>query len=53
MSLCFIFAQIYKLQGYKLYKMHGNIINVPINVNQTQSIVPHLQHDGATIVVVF
>jgi hypothetical protein len=53
MSLHFIFAQIYKLQGYKLYKMHGSVINVPINVNQTQSIVQRLPHDGAIIVVFF
>jgi len=29
--------------------MHGNVINVPTNVNQTQSILPHLPHDDATI----
>ncbi len=44
-----IFAQIYKLQGYGQYKIHGNVINVPTNVDQTQSILPHLPHDGATI----
>jgi len=43
------FAQIYKLQGYGQYKIHGNVINVPTNVDQTQSILPHLPHDGATI----
>jgi hypothetical protein len=31
--------------------MHGNVINVPTNVNQTQSILPRLPHDGATICV--
>ncbi len=45
----FAFAQIYKLQGYGQYKMHGSVINVPTNVDQIQSILPHLPHDGATI----
>jgi hypothetical protein len=31
--------------------MHGNVINVPANVDQTKSILPHLSHDGATICV--
>jgi hypothetical protein len=47
------FAQIYKLQRYCQYKMHGNVINVPENVDQTQSILPHLPHDGAIICVCF
>jgi hypothetical protein len=29
--------------------MHGNVINILANVDQTQSILPHLPHDGATI----
>ncbi len=29
--------------------MHGSVINVPPNVNQTQSILSCLPHDGATI----
>ncbi len=29
--------------------MHGNVINVPTNVDQIQSILPHLSHDDATI----
>jgi hypothetical protein len=29
--------------------MHSSVINVPTNVNQTQSILPCLPHDGATI----
>jgi hypothetical protein len=33
--------------------MHGNVINVFANVDQTQSILPRLQHDGATIGVFF
>jgi hypothetical protein len=47
---CFISpCQIYKLKGYGQYKMHGSVINVPTNVDQTQSILPHLPHDGATL----
>ncbi len=45
----FTFSQIYKLQGYGKYKMHGNVINVPANVDQIQSILPHLPHDDVTI----
>jgi hypothetical protein len=33
--------------------MHGNVINVPANVDKIQSILPHLPHDGATIGVFF
>jgi hypothetical protein len=33
--------------------MHGSVINVPTNVDQIQSILPHLPHDGATIGVFF
>jgi hypothetical protein len=29
--------------------MHGSVINVLANVDQTQSILPHLSHDDATI----
>jgi hypothetical protein len=36
-----------------IYKMHGSIINVLINVNQTQSILPYLPHDGVIIGVFF
>jgi hypothetical protein len=31
--------------------MHGNVINVPTNVDQFQSILPRLPHDSATISV--
>jgi hypothetical protein len=33
--------------------MHDNVINVPAHVDQIQSILPHLPHDGATIGVFF
>jgi hypothetical protein len=44
-----IFAQIYKFQRYGQYKMHGSDINVLANVDQIQSILPHLPHHGVTI----
>jgi hypothetical protein len=31
--------------------MHGSVINVPANVDQTQLILPYLPHDGETICV--
>jgi hypothetical protein len=34
-------------------KMYGNVINVPTNVNQTQSMLPRSPHDGAIIRVFF
>jgi hypothetical protein len=46
---CFAFAQIYKLYGYEQYRMHGSVIKVLIDMNQTQSILPCLPHDDATI----
>ncbi len=49
MSSCIIFAQIYKLEGYGQSKMHGSVINAPTNVDQIQSTLPRLPHDGATI----
>ncbi len=42
---CFAFAQIYGINGFGKYKMHGNVINVPINVNWTQFILPLLPYD--------
>ncbi len=43
------FVQIWQLQGYGQYSIKGNIINVLTNVNFTQSILPHLPHNEATI----
>jgi hypothetical protein len=45
MSLHFVFAQMYKINECGKYKMHGSIINVLINVNQTQSIIPIMIHN--------
>jgi hypothetical protein len=33
---------------YGQYKMHGSVINVLKNVDQTQLILSHLPHDGVT-----
>ncbi len=38
-SPLFTFVQIYKFQGCGKYKMHGSVINVPTNVDQTHSIL--------------
>jgi hypothetical protein len=43
------FTQIWQLQGYGQYNIKGSIINVPTNVNFTQSILPHLPYDETTI----
>jgi hypothetical protein len=48
-SLRLSFAQIWQLQGYGKYNIKGNIINVPSNINFTQSILPCLLHDEAII----
>jgi hypothetical protein len=45
----FAFVLIYKIYGYGQYKMHGNVINVLANVNQTQSILSYIPYDKATI----
>jgi hypothetical protein len=39
------FCSIDKLYGFGQYKMHSSGINVPTNVNQTQSILSCLSHD--------
>jgi hypothetical protein len=45
------FIQIWQLQGYGQYNIKGSIINVPFNINSTQSILAHLPHDETTIVL--
>ncbi len=44
-----LIAQIWQCQGYVQYNIKGSIINVPSNINSTQSILLHLLHDEATI----
>ncbi len=48
-SPCLSFAQIWQLQGWSKYSIKGSIINVSPNVNFTQSILPRLSQDEATI----
>lgn len=43
------FAQIHRLYNYGQYKLHGSIVNVPANIDLTQSILPRLPEDGTTI----
>jgi hypothetical protein len=43
------FAKIWQLQVYGKYNIKGSIINVPSNINSTQSILPCLPHDETTI----
>jgi hypothetical protein len=34
---CLAFAQIFQLQGYGQYGLHGSIVNVPTNLNIIQT----------------
>jgi hypothetical protein len=36
------FVKIWQLQGYGQYNIKGSIINVPLNIDSTQSILLHL-----------
>lgn len=36
------FAQIYQVQRYGQFKMHGSVINVPLNLNRIQLVLPCL-----------
>jgi hypothetical protein len=46
------FAQIWQVEGYRQFKIRGSIINVLANVNITQSILPCMLNDEATIGVI-
>jgi hypothetical protein len=48
-SPCLAFVQIRQFQGCGKYSIKGSIINVSPNVNFTQSILPCLSQDEATI----
>jgi hypothetical protein len=43
------FAQIWQPQGYGQYNIKRSIINVPLNINYTQSRLLLLPHDETTI----
>jgi hypothetical protein len=46
------FTQIWQVEGYGQYKIRGSIINVPTNVNITQSILPCMPNDETTIGII-
>ncbi len=48
---CFAFAQIFQLKGYRQYEMHGNIVNLPTNLDLIQIILPRLPYDDSSILV--
>jgi hypothetical protein len=48
-----VFAQIHKLHNFGQFKLHGNIINVIANIDQTQSLLPRLLEDSITIEILF
>ncbi len=48
-SPCLAFVQIWQFQGGDKYSIEGSNIDVSPNVNFTQSILPHLSQDEATI----
>ncbi len=41
---CLRFAQIFQLQGYGQYELHGSIVNVPTNLNVIQTILPRMPY---------
>ncbi len=48
-----IFTQIFQLQGYEQYGLHGNIVNVPTNVNIIQAILHWMLYEDYSIFVFF
>jgi hypothetical protein len=50
-SPCLAFTQIFQLKGYGQYGIHGNIVNVPTNLDLVQTILPWLLYDDNSIVV--
>ena len=48
-SLRLEFAQIHKLHNYGKYKLHGSIINVLANIDQTQPLLSRLLKDELII----
>jgi hypothetical protein len=43
------FAQFYQVQRYVQFKMHGSVINVPLNLNIIQLVLPQLPKDETTL----
>jgi hypothetical protein len=46
-----IFTQIFQLQGYEQYGLHGSIVNVPTNVNVIQTILRGMLYEDYLIFV--
>ncbi len=49
----FTFVLTYKNHSYGQYRMHGSVINVIANVNQTQFILSYIPYDKAIIGMFF
>jgi len=49
----FAFVLTYKLHSNGQYRMHGSVINVFGNVNQTQFILSYISYDKTTIGMLF
>jgi hypothetical protein len=47
------FTQIFQLQGYGQYGLHGSIVNVPTNWNIVQIVLPQIPHENYSICVFF
>jgi hypothetical protein len=45
------FAQVFQLKGYGQYGMHGNIDNVPTNLDLVLTILPQLPYDDSSIAI--
>ncbi len=45
------FAQVFQLQGYGQYGMHGNIINVPTTLDLVKPILLRLPYDDNSIII--
>jgi hypothetical protein len=42
-------AKKLQLGGYGQYGVHGNIVNVPINLNLAQNVLPQMPYEDSSI----
>lgn len=47
-ALQLTFAWIFQLHGYGQYGIHGNIVNVPTNLNLIQNVVSQMSYDDSS-----
>jgi hypothetical protein len=47
------FAKKLQLKGYGQYGLHGNIVNVPTNLDLVQIILPRMPHNDYTIILLY